>query len=341
MADRPLAATPPAGRGRRTFAAAVAFACATSFAALPGVVAAQAAYPSKPITIVVPFSAGGTTDILARIVGQSLGTELGQTVIIDNKPGAGGNIGAQAVARAAADGYTLLMGTVGTHAINAALYKKMPFDPAKDFAPISRVAMVPNVLVVPASQPYKTVGQVIAAAKAQPGKLTFASSGSGTSIHLSGELFKSVTGIDILHIPYKGSAPAVTDLLGGQVTMMFDNLPSSMQHIKSGKLRAIAVTSAKRSPELPDVPTVAESGDKGFEATSWFGLCAPAGTPPAVMAKLNAAVVKLLANADVKKKLAEQGAEPHGEKPEQFAAFIRSEATKWGKVVRESGATAD
>ena len=340
MDRRPLVPPAPSLR-RRSSVAAAALACAAPFAALPGNVAAQAAYPSKPITIVVPFSAGGTTDILARIVGQSLGTELGQTVIIDNKPGAGGNIGAQAAARAPADGYTLLMGTVGTHAINAALYKKMPFDPAKDFAPISRVAMVPNVLVVPVSQPYKTVGQVIAAAKAQPGKLTFASSGSGTSIHLSGELFKSVTGIDISHIPYKGSAPAVTDLLGGQVTMMFDNLPSSMQHIRSGKLRAIAVTSAKRSPELPDVPTVAESGVKGFEATSWFGLFAPAATPPEVVAKLNAAVVKLLANADVKKKLAEQGAEPHGEKPEQFAAFIRGEAAKWGKVVRDSGATAD
>ncbi len=303
--------------------------------------AAQGAYPTKPVTIVVPFSAGGTTDILARVVGQAISGDLGQTVIIDNKPGAGGNIGAAAVARAPADGYTLLMGTVGTHAINEALYKKLPFDPTKDFAPLSRVAMVPNVLVVPVALPYKSVADIIAAAKAQPGKLTYASSGIGTSIHLSGELFKSMTGTEILHVPYKGSSPALTDLLGGQVMMMFDNLPSAMQHIRGGKLRALAVTAAKRSPELPDVPTVAEAGVKGFEATSWFGLFAPAGTPPQVVSKLNAAIVKALGSAEVKKKLSEQGAEPHPEKPEQFAAFIRAESAKWTKVVRDSGATAE
>ena len=327
---------------RRRIAFAAAALSASGLGLLhAGSAAAQGSWPSKPITIIVPFSAGGTTDILARVVGQSLGTELGQTVIIDNRPGAGGNIGAAAVARAAPDGYTLLMGTVGTHAINEALYKKMPFEPQKDFAPLTRVALVPNVLVVPVALPYKTVSEIIAAAKSQPGKMTYASSGTGTSIHLSGELFKSMTGTDIIHIPYKGSAPAMTDLLGGQVMMMFDNLPSAIQHIRSGKLRAIAVTSGKRAPELPDVPTIAESGVKGFEATSWFGMFAPAGTPPEVVAKLNTAIVKLLGSPEVKKRLSEQGAEPHPEKPEQFAAFIRSEATKWGKVVKESGATVD
>jgi len=222
--------------------------------------AAQATYPNKTITIIVPFSAGGTTDILARIIGQGLHKELGQSVVIDNRAGAGGNIGGQLAARAAPDGYTLFMGTVGTHAINAALYKKMPFDPVRDFTPLTRVAMVPNLLVANPAQPFKTVKELIAYGKANPGKLNFGSSGSGSSIHLSGELFKSMAGIDMVHVPYKGSAPAVTDLLGNQIAIMFDNLPSAIQHVRSGKLRAIAVTTAKRSPELPDVPTIAEAG---------------------------------------------------------------------------------
>jgi tripartite-type tricarboxylate transporter receptor subunit TctC len=327
---------------RRRGALAIASLLALGAAAtlLPQAATAQA-FPSKTITIIVPFPAGGTTDILARVMGQYLGKELGQTVIIDNRGGAGGNIGSQLAARADADGHTLLMGTVGTHAINASLYKRMPFDPVKDFAPISRVAMVPNLLVVNPAVPVKSVQELIAKAKAEPGKLTYASSGSGTSIHLSGELFKSMAGVDMLHVPYKGSAPAVTDLLGGQVDMMFDNLPSALQHVKAGKLRPIAVTSAKRTGELPDVPTIAEAGVPGFEATSWFGLFAPAATPPAVLAQLNAAVVKGLADPGVMKQLREQGAEPNGETPEQFAAFIQAEATKWGKVVRDSGASID
>ena len=303
--------------------------------------AAQAAYPSKTITMVVPFSAGGTTDILARIVSQALTAELGQSVIVDNRAGAGGNIGGQAAARAAADGYTLFMGTVGTHAINAALYKKMPFDPIKDFAPLTRVANVPNLLVANPKQPFKNVKELIAYAKANPGTLNFGSSGSGSSIHLSGELFKSMAKVDMQHVPYKGSAPAVTDLLGNQIAIMFDNMPSAIQHVRSGKLVPLAVTTAKRSPELPDVPTIAEAGVPGYEATSWFGLFAPAGTPPAVVAKLNTAIVKVLAKADVKKKINEQGAEVYSETPEQFSAFIQKEAVKWGKVVRESGASVD
>ena len=321
---------------------ALAGACAALAAsALAPTGAAAQAFPSKPITIIVPFSAGGTTDILARVVGQALTTELGQSVIVDNRAGAGGNIGGQAAARAPADGYTLFMGTVGTHAINAALYKKMPFDPIKDFAPLTRVANVPNLLVANPAQPYKTVQELIAYAKANPGKVNFGSSGSGSSIHLSGELFKSMAKVDMQHVPYKGSAPAVTDLLGNQIGIMFDNMPSAIQHVRSGKLRPLAVTTAKRSPELPDVPTIAEAGVPGYEATSWFGLFAPAGTPTPVVAQLNKAIVKVLNLPDVKKKIAEQGGEVVAETPDQFAAFIQKESVKWGKVVKESGASVD
>ena len=337
-----LASTRPSFRRRSTVLALAA--CMAGFAGLAGLPAtasAQAAYPNKVITIVVPFAAGGTTDILARLVGQALGTELGQQVIVDNRAGAGGNIGSQLVARAPADGYTLLMGTVGTHAINAALYPKMPFDHIKDFAPISRVANVPNLLVANPQQPFKTVPELIAYAKANPGKVNFGSSGNGSSIHLSGELFKSMAKIDMVHIPYKGSAPAVADLLGNQIAVMFDNLPSAIQHVRSGKLRPIAVTTAKRSPELPDVPTIAEAGLPGYEATSWFGLFAPAKTPADVVDKIDAALIKVLASADLKKRLSEQGAEPYAEKPAQFAEFIKTETAKWGKVVKDSGASVD
>ena len=315
-------------------------AAAAACALLPGLATAQA-FPSKPITIIVPFAAGGTTDILARIIAQGMGAELGQSVVVDNRAGAGGNIGGQVAARAPADGYTLFMGTVGTHAINAALYKKMPFDPIKDFAPLTRVANVPNLLVANPAQPFKTVPELIAYAKANPGKINFGSSGSGSSIHLSGELFKSMAKVDMQHVPYKGSAPAVTDLLGNQIAIMFDNMPSAIQHVRSGKLRAIAVTTAKRSPELPDVPTIAEAGVPGYEATSWFGMFAPAATPAPVVAQLNATIVKVLAMPDIKKKLAEQGAEAAGETPAQFADFIQKESVKWGRVVKESGASVD
>ena len=317
---------------------AVAAAAATTLAAGP---AAAQAYTNKPITMIVLFSAGGTTDILARIVGQALSTELGQSVVIDNRAGAGGNIGGQLAARAPADGYTLFMGTVGTHAINEALYKKMPFNPIKDFAPLSRVANVPNLLVAHPAQPFKTVSELIAYAKANPGKVNFGSSGSGSSIHLSGELFKSMAKVDMVHIPYKGSAPAVNDLLGNQIAIMFDNMPSAIQHVRAGKLRPIAVTTAKRSPELPDVPTIAESGVPGYEATSWFGLFAVAGTPAPIVTQLNKALVKVLNQPDVKAKIVAQGGEVVAETPEQFAAFIKAETAKWGKVVKESGASVD
>ena len=302
---------------------------------------AQDAYPSKPIRIVVPFPAGGTTDILARAAAQKLSEAWGQGVVVDNRPGAGGNIGSDIVAKAAPDGYTLLMGTVGTHAINPSLYSKMPYDHVKDFAPIVLVAGVPNVLVVNPLLPIHTVADLVAYAKANPGKLNFASSGSGTSIHLSGELFKTDAGIDMTHVPYKGSAPALTDLVGGQVQLMFDNLPSSLPQIKAGKLRAVAVTSAVRAPALPDVPTIAESGYPGFEASSWFGLLARAGTKPEIIAKINAEVRKWLTSPEARDKLLAQGANASPGTPEDFARHIAAETAKWAKVVNESGAKVD
>lgn len=326
---------------RRFALGSIASAVVLGAGLLGGTSALAQAYPTKPVTIIVPFAAGGTTDILARIIGQALTAELGQSVVVDNRAGAGGNIGGQAAAKAAPDGHTLFMGTVGTHAINASLYKKMPFDPVKDFAPLTRVANVPNLLVANPAQPYKSVKDLIAYAKANPGKVNFGSSGNGSSIHLSGELFKSLAKVDMQHAPYKGSAPAVTDLLGNQIGIMFDNMPSAIQHVRSGSLVPLAVTTAKRSPELPNVPTIAEAGVPGYEATSWFGMFAPAGTPAPVLAKLNAAIVKVLAQPDVKKKINEQGAEVYSETPEQFAAFIQAESVKWGKVVKESGASLD
>nr|WP_312987357.1 tripartite tricarboxylate transporter substrate binding protein [Comamonas koreensis] len=323
---------------RRTVLQAIA---ATSLGAalMPAAFAAEA-FPNKPITMVVPFVAGGTTDILARIVGQSLGEELGQPVIIDNRAGAGGNIGGQFAARAPADGYTIFMGTVGTHAINEWLYKKMPFNPNKDFVPLTRVANVPNLLVANPAQPFKNVKELISYAQAHPGQVNFGSSGSGSSIHLSGELFKMMAKVDMIHIPYKGSAPAVTDLLGNQIAIMFDNMPSAIQHVRSGKLRPLAVTTAKRSPELPDVPTVAEAGVPGYEATSWFGLFAPTKTPADVQAKLHAAIIKVLQKPDVIKKIGDQGGEVVTESQAEFGKFIAAENEKWKQVVKTSGATA-
>jgi len=321
-----------------------------AMAALAGIAAIEVAtlsaaqtpaYPMKPIRLVVPFPPGGATDIIARAVAQKLSETWGQSIVVDNRPGAGGNIGTELVAKAPPDGYTLEMGTVGTHAINASLYAKIPFDNVKDFVPIILVAGVPNVLEVTPSLPVNSVQELITYAKANPGKLNFASSGNGTSIHLSGELFKVMTGVQMTHVPYKGSAPALQDLIAGQVQLMFDNLPPSLPQIKSGKLRALAVTSATRAPALPDVPTVAESGLPGFEASSWFGLLAPAGTPPAIIAKINAEVAAWLASPEGKEKLASIGANAAGGSPEDFARHIQAETAKWAKVVKESGAKVD
>lgn len=309
--------------------------------AVAALATAQTSYPSKSIRIVVPFPAGGTTDILARAVAQRLTETMGQSVVVDNRAGAGGNIGADLVAKSAPDGYTLLMGTVGTHAINASLYAKMPYDHVRDFSPVILVAGVPNVLVINPTLPVNSVQELIAYGKANPGKLNFASSGNGTSIHLAAELFKTMTSVQMTHVPYKGSAPAVVDLVGGQVQLMFDNLPSALPQIKAGRLKALAVTSAQRSAALPDVPTVAETGLAGFEASSWFGLLAPAGTPKDVIAKLNGEVAKWLATPEAKDKLAAQGAIPAGLSPDDFTRHIASETVKWQKVVRDSGAKID
>jgi tripartite-type tricarboxylate transporter receptor subunit TctC len=298
-------------------------------------------YPAKPIKIVVPFTPGGTTDVLARAVGQKLTANWGQPVVIDNRPGAGGNIGSEVVAKAAGDGYTLLMGTISTHGINPSLYTKLPFDAVKDFAPVSLVARVPNVLVLHPSVPANSVKELIALAKAKPGQLNFASSGNGTSIHLSGEMFKTMAGVQMSHIPYKGSAPALTDLLGGQVSLMFDNMPTALPHVKAGRLKALAVTTAKRSPALPELPTVAESGLPDFEATSWFGVLAPAATPKEIVNKLSGEIAKILKTPDVQAQLSGQGAEPVGSTAEEFATHIKSEMAKWAKVVKESGARID
>ena len=314
----------------------------------PALVSAQAAWPSKAVRIVVPFAAGGTTDILARALAPELQKAFGQPFVVDNKPGAGGNSGANEVAKSAADGYTLLMGTVGTHAINAALYPKMPFDPVKDFAPITLMAGVPNVMVLnPAfAQKYgiNSVADFIKAAKANPGKFNVASSGNGTSIHLSGELFKSMTGTYMVHFPYRGSGPALIDLIGGSVDLMFDNLPSALPQVKAGKLKALAVTSASRSTAIPELPTLAEAGGtalKGYEASSWFGLLAPAGTPPEVVNRIQQETAKALVSPVLKERLLAQGAIPSGMSSADFTTFIAAESKKWAAVVKASGAKVD
>jgi tripartite-type tricarboxylate transporter receptor subunit TctC len=306
---------------------------------------AQGAWPTKPVRIVVPFAPGGTTDILARALAPELGKAFGQQFIIDNKAGGGGNIGAELVAKSPADGYTLLMGTVGTHGINQSLYPSLPFDPIKDFAPITLVAAVPNVLVMnparAAEAKIENVQDLIRYARANPGKLNMASSGNGTSIHLAGELFKTMTGTFLVHLPYKGSGPALLDLIGGTTDLMFDNLPSAMPHIRSGKLKALAVTSSQRSGALPDVPTIAEAGVKGYEASSWFGLLAPAGTPADIVNRVQQESAKALGTPALKERLLSQGAIPSGMTPAQFVAHIAAETKKWAPVVKVSGAKVD
>jgi tripartite-type tricarboxylate transporter receptor subunit TctC len=293
------------------------------------------AWPSKPVTLVVPFPPGGTTDVLARALADKLTTALGQTVIVESKPGAGATLGADFVAKSKADGYTLLMGAVH-HTIAPAVFKKLPYDLQKDFAPITTVALVPNVLTVNAANPAKTVADLVAQAKASPGKLNYGSNGNGTAQHLIGTQFESVNGIEIAHIPYKGSGPLVTDLIGGQVTMSFDTVTPVLPHIKAGKLKALAVTTAKRSTALPDVPTLAEAGVKGIDTGTWFGLLAPAATPKEITTRLNAEVVKLLAQPEFRKQLEAIGAEPVGNTPEQMAAQIKSDSDKFARLVKDA-----
>ncbi|MGE5522200.1 MAG: Bug family tripartite tricarboxylate transporter substrate binding protein [Rhodospirillaceae bacterium] len=307
-------------------------------AAMP--VAAQS-YPVKPIRYVVPFPAGGPLDIVARAIGQELNRSWGQPVIVDNRPGAGGNIGAEQVARAPADGHTILMGAVSTHAINVSLYSKLPYDPIRDFAPVILITSVPNVLVVHPTVPARNVRELIALAKSKPGQLNFASGSTGSAGHLAGELFKTMAGVDMTHIPYKGAAPAVVDLVAGHVSLMFDNLASALPNIEARRVRPLAVTTLKRSPFLPGVPTIDESGLRSFDIGTWFGVFAPAGTPPAIVNKLNAEIARILNAPGTKERLASLGAEPQPDTPAQFAAFVKSEMAKYAVIIRQSGAKAD
>jgi tripartite-type tricarboxylate transporter receptor subunit TctC len=302
--------------------------------------AAAADYPTRPITMIVPFAPGGSTDLVARLVAAKMGDTLKQQVIVENRGGAGGNLGATAAAKADPDGYTILMGTVATHALNPALYKKLPYDAEKDFAPISLLVNVPNVLTVNPNFPAKTVQELIDLAKKDPGKYSYASSGNGSPLHLSGELFKKLAGVDLIHIPYKGSGPALVDVIAGQVPIQFDNLPSSVEHIKSGRLRALGVTTAQRVPSLPDVPAISETL-KGYETYSWNALFAPAGTPPDIIAKLHDAGVAAVNDPMVKAKLAESSAVVVGSTPEELAAHVKSELAKWLPIVKDSGAQID
>ncbi len=302
---------------------------------------AQQSYPTKMIRYVVPFPAGGPLDIVARALGQELTKSLGQPVIIDNRPGAGGNIGADFVAKSPPDGHTILMGAVSTHAINVTLYSKLPYDPIRDFAPVTRIPSGPNVLVVHPSIPARNVQELIAVARAHPGQLNFASGSTGSAGHLAGELFKVMAHVDMVHIPYKGAAPAVVDLLGGHVSLMFDNLASGLPNIKAGRVRALAVTTLKRSPMIPELPTISESGLRGFDVSTWFGVFAPAGTPAEIVNRLNTEIARVLRTQDMKERLAFLGAEPVGNRPEEFAAFVKAEIPKYAKVIRASGARAD
>src|SRR5450631_2971519 len=321
------------GRGLRVAAAILLLALSS--------MATGQAYPSKPIRLVVPFPPGGSLDVVARAIGQKLTEAWGQPVVIDNRPGAGGNIGADLVAKSAPDGYTILEGALSTHAVNVSLYAKMPYDPIKDFAPITLVAVTPNVLVLNASFPFNTVPELIAYARANPGKLSFGSGSNGSAGHLAGELFKTDAHIDMVHIPYKGGAPALQALLAGDTQLMFDNLANSMQQVRAGKLKAVAITTAKRSTLVPELPTLSETGLPGFDIYTWWGFMAPAGTPKEIVAKWNTEVTRILNTPEMKAFFAQQGAEPAPDTPEQFAALIKSEIPKYAKIVKDSGAKVD
>ena len=302
--------------------------------------AADLSFPSRPIRFIVPNGAGGTTDLVARSVAPKLADMLGQQVVIDNRPGSGGILGTEIVAKAAPDGHTLLMGTIGNIAISPALYRKLAYDSLRDFAPVTQLASAAYMVLLHPSVAAKSMKELAALAKAKPGALNFASAGSGTGSHLAAELFKSMAGVDMVHVPYKGGSPAMTDVIAGQVQLMFNGIPSSMPHLRSGRVRALAVTTATRSTAAPELPTIAEAGFPGAESTSWTGILVPAGTPAPVIAKLHAAFVKALQFPDVVARLSMDGAAPVGNSPAEFGAYIKSEWVKWGKVVKASGATA-
>jgi len=302
--------------------------------------AAQAqSYPTRPIRFVVPFAAGGGGDIVVRNVSQRLASRLGQPVVVDNRSGAGGNVGTEIVARATADGYTLLMANVAPMAINVSIYAKLPYDPAKDFTPISLLASFPNVLVVHPAVAARTVSELIALAKARPGQLTYASAGAGSTTHLSAELLRLHTGVKLIHVPYKGGGPALVDVVAGQVQMYFGSMPASLPLVRAGKLRALGVTSLERSSTAPEIPTLAESGFPGFDAVTWIGMVAPAGLPRGIVQRLHAEVAAILGSAEMRERIESLGADAKTAAPDEFAAYIRSEITKWSKVVRDAGIT--
>lgn len=298
-------------------------------------------YPTKTIRMIVAYPPGGGTDIVGRLIAQKLTDSLGQTVVVDNRGGATGNIGTELAAKAAPDGYTLLMGNVAPNAINVSLFKQLPYDPVKDFAPVSLVAITPNLLVVHPALPVRTVKDLVALAKAKPGTLNYPSAGVGSSSHLAGELLRSLAKVDIVHVPYKGGGPALIDLLSGEMQIMFATMPAAMPHVKTGKLRPVAVTTAKRSQTLPELPTIAEAGVRGYEASTWYGLLAPAGTPQPVITRLHDEVVRALNTPDMRAKFASQGFEAAGTTPAEFGAYIKSEIAKWGKVIRDAGIRAE
>ena len=312
-----------------------------AFTLVPLAQAQGPAYPKGPVTLVVPFPAGGPTDAMARVLALKLGERLGQQVVVDNKGGAGGSIAAEAVAKAAPDGQTLFFGTTGTMAINPSLYSKLRYDPVKDFAPVSLMATTMNVLVVNTEVPAKNLGELVKLAKAKPNTVSYGSAGNGSSNHLSGELLRSNAAVQITHVPYKGSAPALVDLLGGRLTMMFDTVAQQTGNIAAGKVRALAVTGPKRSPLLPDVPTAQESGLKDYDVTIWFGVLAPAGTPAPVVERLNREIVAVMSTEEMKKKMQADGAEARPTSPAEFSALIRQDMAKWSPVVKASGATLD
>ena len=316
------------------------FAAAVLSVAAVGAAQAQS-YPNKPVRLIVPYPAGGTTDIIARLAAQQLSERLKQPFVVENKAGANGAIGSVEVARAPADGYTLLMGTASTHGINSAVYKSLPYDAVKDFAPVTIVASTPNIIAVHPSVPAKNLQELLALAKAQPGKLNSGSTSLGGSPHMSAELLKMMAGVDMVHVPYKGAAPMLTDLMGGQVQVGFDNLPSTINFVRSGKVRAIAVTTPQRWPGAPEIPTVAESGLPGYEVSGWFGLLAPAGTPPAVLATIQQALAEAVKQPEVNKQMLELGAQPVANTPDAFAKLVQADVAKWRDVVKTTGVKLD
>ena len=321
-------------------ASAAAWPTALALLLAVGSAAAQS-YPARPIRIVVPFPAGGIADLFARVIGQKFNEAWGQPAVVDNRPGAGGNIGAEIVAKSAPDGYTLVMGSIGTHSVNVSLFSKLAYDPIRDFAPVALVMEAEGLLVLHPSVPVKTVKELIALARARPGQVAYASAGYGTAGHLAGELFKSMAKVDMVHVPYKGNVPAITDLISGQTSLLFATMPTVLPQVQAGRLKALAVTSSARSPAAPELPTIAEAALPGYSVTNWIGLFAPVGTPRDVVVKLNGETVRTMQAPDIQKRLANEGAKFTPRTPDEFTAFVKSEIAKWAKVVKEAGIRVD